>query len=573
MTLRISRALGGYLLATVWAAPAIIRAQPPGAPNASPARVFREHSGTLSAGEGLLLNLVTETGNVRIRTSRDLPPGQVRYFVRIEADAGQPEAQQLVKQFVVAAKSVPEGVRITGALPSRRSRGRLAVSYDVSLPQRFNLEIQTGAGNIFVEDLDGRATLTSAGGNLTAGRVGGPARLETDGGHITVNDVAGNLHARTAGGHVSVGTVQGDAVVRSLGGHIRLASVRGTAQLDTAGGNISVQRVGAGVTATTAGGRIDVGEATGAIRAKTAGGGIRVLSLAGPTQLETSGGSIYLTSVQGRVHATTLAGGITAWLAPGGKLQGASQFESGSGDILVYIPRDLPLTIEATVESDGDHRIDAEKGLPLRIVPPGPGPRPRTIRGDAALNGGGETLRLKAQAGNIRLKFRDAYQSYYEKVYESQLKFFEKSREWAKRLLDEQLSGQPEMVQRLKEEQQDREEAEGRPSRVDSWRLRLQERFSGRIPVDADSQRQRLIHHVRPHYPELARRNGIEGIVWLELMIDKSGKVEEANRISGHPLLAQAAIEAVRQWRYKPAYLGEEPVAVASVVRLEFRLD
>lgn len=554
-------------------------------------RVFAERTGALPAREGQWLRVSTDIGTVRVFTSRALPPGQMAYRVRVEADASQPDAQKLVEQFLLEAKTAPDGVLLTGRAPWRKFRGRIFVSFDVNLPRRYNLDIQTQAGSVSVEDIHGQVSIASAGGNLTLGRVGGPAKLETEGGHITVKSVDGNLNAYTAGGHVYVGPVQGDATVKSLGGHINVASVQGNAQFETAGGNIQVQRAAAGITASTQGGRIDVGEAVGAIRAKTAGGGIRVVNLFGPTQLETSGGSIYLTRVQGPVRAMTAEGGITAWIASGTKLQVNSLLESGSGDIVVYVPRDLAITIEASVEGDGDHRIEPEPGIPLKILYSAPGPRPRLIRGEAKLNGGGDVLRLRALAGDIKLKYLDAIQADWEVLFRRQMDLFEKAGDIEKiiqyqnRIQDqmhvyvEQMrpGAQPASTQgvappALTPEQQRAIEEEKR-SAVERWRLELQKSISGRIEVSPDIQNRKLLSKVKPEYPELARRNEIQGIVWVEIHIDKEGKVEQVNRIDGHPVLVQAAMEAVKQWQYAPTYLNGRPVAVATVARFEFRMN
>jgi len=556
---------------------------------ASAPRVAAEHSGALAVREGQKLRLTTDIGAVRVFTSRELPAGQMTWRVRVEADASQPDAQKLVEQFTVAGRTAPEGALITGNAPWRRFRGRILVNYEVRIPRRFNVDVQTQAGSVSVEDLDGQVAVFSAGGNLTLGRVG-PARLETQGGHIMVREVLGNLQAVTAGGHINVGPVQGDAMLRSLGGHVSAISVQGTANFETMGGNISLRRAGGGITATTAGGRIDVGEATGAIRAKTAGGGIRVVKLVGPTQLETTGGSIYLTSVQGPVRAITGAGGITAWLVSGGKLQGLSQLESSSGDIVVFIPRELAITIEASVESDGDHKIDPEDGIPLKVTYATPGPRPRVIRAEATLNGGGDVLRLKAQAGDIRLKFSDNLQAYYERLYKQQIELFEKSqqieqmiREYQQRMQDQMRREVEQMsLERLKQEEQvrvqleqdlkRRAKEEGSRGTVERWKMALSERLAGRVKTNADTQAGKLVYQVQPKYPEAAMQRGIEGWVWLEVLIDKDGNVEEVNRIDGDTMLVQSAIEAVKQWRYSPTYLGDRPVAVATVVRLNFRL-
>lgn len=561
-------AAGGFALAGLLAPGAALAQKPAEAPP----RVATEKHGAFAVREGGRLKLVTDMGNVRVYTRPGA--GDATFRVRIEADASQPDAETLVEQFKVSASGTPESVSITGTVPWKNFRGRLLVNYEVRLPQRFQVEITTAAGNIRLDEIEGAVTLNSAGGNLVAAGIGGAARLETRGGHITVQDVGGSLTAITQGGHVNAGQVAGDAMLKSAGGHISVNSVQGTAQLETQGGNISLQRGGASVIATTLGGRIDVGEAAGSVRAHTAGGGIRVVRLAGPTQLQTNGGSIYLTSIQGAVRAATAAGGITAWIPAAVRLQGASQLESSHGDILVYIPREQAITIEASIEGGGDHRIDAPDDVPLKIVSGGT-PGSRRLRAEVALNGGGEVLRLRALHGNIRLRFSDDFQALYERIYKAQMEAFAKGRQWDQRMLEFQLR-QQEQKQREKErprEQETESEPRERRGRWEEWSLLFRERISGSIPVNADQQQKKLLQEVRPQYPDAAKKAGVEGIVWLEAMIDREGKVEQVNVISGHPLLAQAAVEAVRQWRYAPTYVGERPVAVTTVIRLAFRLE
>ena len=78
---------------------------------------------------------------------------------------------------------------------------------------------------------------------------------------------------------------------------------------------------------------------------------------------------------------------------------------------------------------------------------------------------------------------------------------------------------------------------------------------------------------IAPAYPELARRAHVEGTVLLEAIIDVDGRVREARILgSAHPLLEAAALEAVRQWRYRSARIGERPVAVSLSVVVTFSL-
>ena len=68
-----------------------------------------------------------------------------------------------------------------------------------------------------------------------------------------------------------------------------------------------------------------------------------------------------------------------------------------------------------------------------------------------------------------------------------------------------------------------------------------------------------LIYRVQPDYPPLARQARVQGLVVLRAMISRDGAIEDLQVLSGHPMLAQAAVEAVRQWRYRPYVLNGEP--------------
>jgi periplasmic protein TonB len=81
-----------------------------------------------------------------------------------------------------------------------------------------------------------------------------------------------------------------------------------------------------------------------------------------------------------------------------------------------------------------------------------------------------------------------------------------------------------------------------------------------------------LIHEVKPQYPPLARQARIQGTVVLQAVIGKDGKVQNLQALSGHPMLIQAAIEAVKQWRYKPYSLNGEPVEVDTQININFTL-
>jgi periplasmic protein TonB len=82
-----------------------------------------------------------------------------------------------------------------------------------------------------------------------------------------------------------------------------------------------------------------------------------------------------------------------------------------------------------------------------------------------------------------------------------------------------------------------------------------------------------LLHRVQPVYPPIAREAHVQGTVELRAIISKTGTIENLVVVRGHPMLAGAAIEAVRQWRYRPYLLNNEPVEVETNITVNFLLS
>lgn len=93
-----------------------------------------------------------------------------------------------------------------------------------------------------------------------------------------------------------------------------------------------------------------------------------------------------------------------------------------------------------------------------------------------------------------------------------------------------------------------------------------------RVTVGGNVQASMLVKSVEPQYPPVARQARIQGTVRFSVVIDKAGRVSSMRLISGHPLLVQAAQEALQKYEYKPTTLGGEPVEVATQVDINFTL-
>ncbi len=91
--------------------------------------------------------------------------------------------------------------------------------------------------------------------------------------------------------------------------------------------------------------------------------------------------------------------------------------------------------------------------------------------------------------------------------------------------------------------------------------------------VGGDIKEPKLIHKEPPKYPEIAVRAKVSGVVIVEATIAKDGSVKDAKIIKSIPLLDQAALDAVKQWRYTPTLLNGVPVEVLFNVTVIFNLQ
>jgi periplasmic protein TonB len=83
----------------------------------------------------------------------------------------------------------------------------------------------------------------------------------------------------------------------------------------------------------------------------------------------------------------------------------------------------------------------------------------------------------------------------------------------------------------------------------------------------------KAIVQTRPEYPALAREAHIQGDVKIDAILDEQGNIIDMKTISGHPLLYQAALDALKKWKYEPTYLNDKPIAVEMIVTIRFQLS
>jgi hypothetical protein len=279
------------------------------------------------------------------------------------------------------------------------------IEIEVTAPQDLVFAGATShGGSVEISGIAGKASAESYGGPIKLHDIGGTAIGNTMGGSIDADNIGGDAKLETAGGSITIGTVTGHIVAESAGGSISVGQGKGNISVETAGGSIGVKQCGGQLKATTAGGSIDVGDVGAGARLETAGGSIRLVSANDVVKAITSGGGIRLTKLTKGVIAETMAGGIEAEFVARRQDFTDSKLATNVGDITVWLPSDLAVTVRATIEMANGHKIYAPDFPELQITTDGGDYGPRTIFGNGQINGGGPVLKLDTSNGNIVIK-------------------------------------------------------------------------------------------------------------------------------------------------------------------------
>lgn len=345
------------------------------------------------------------------------------------------------------------------------SRRNLEVSYQITAPRQFNLELETAGGDITLGDLDGNLDARTSSGAIKAGELSGSMTAKNAGGDIVVNaagqtftagttsgaieikkalgtveasDAGGdiriaqagsNITARTTSGSITIGSSGGDVAATDAGGDIRIAAASGNVSAQTSSGSIGIGVAkGERVKAEDQGGNIKIGHASGAVEARTTSGSIRIDLAAGPVTAEDAGGDITIQKVEKGANVRTTSGSIRIGSARGrieardaggsidvGDAGNAVDAETTSGAIdisfltaptencrLAVSGGDINASVPAPAKLDVDARSMGGNVICELPITVSGHTQDGTLRGQ--LNGGGPKLSLYSTSGDIRIK-------------------------------------------------------------------------------------------------------------------------------------------------------------------------
>jgi hypothetical protein len=213
-----------------------------------------------SVNSGGSLTLQTSGGNLQV-TGSSSDQVIVEMFVRRNGRNILPADSDL-RNFAITIEQRGSQILAKAERDSRNSNiltsTNESISFVVSVPNRYNVDMSTSGGTITLSD------------------VAGELKGRTSGGSINLSDLTGTIEMRTSGGNISFQNLTGDVTTSTSGGNIRANNSQGNIRLSTSGGSIRLDDVGGAVNASTSGGNVNakLTEITGPISLRTSGGGI-----------------------------------------------------------------------------------------------------------------------------------------------------------------------------------------------------------------------------------------------------------------------------------------------------------
>jgi hypothetical protein len=359
-----------------------------GAAAAQEAKVYRDGDAWIEETSGSLpaqrnLKLITNLGSVHIQGGT---ASNISYTVKKRVyGSSEQEARRAFDLIHISTNTQGDTVTISGQGPKNYGRGRsYSADFDIRTPRELDVNARTSGGNLEVSSIAGRVEANTAAGN------------------VSLNDIGGVITASSGGGGVDIGTAGSDVNVEIGGGNISLHSAKGNVSAISGGGTIAVSSCGGDLTVETGAGNISAGNVGGRVTLKTGGGSIKLTSAHGAVLAASGGGGVELYKLMGGAKAETGGGGITAEFIGHGANFTDSRLETAAGDIRVYLPGDLPVTVRAAIDMASGQKIYSE--FPeLQVSSEGPdfGPKETYCLGN--LNGGGKVLHIHTSTGNIEL--------------------------------------------------------------------------------------------------------------------------------------------------------------------------
>jgi hypothetical protein len=353
-----------------------------------------ETKGTLPIGRDLHVN--TDLGSIDVRGRGT----GITYVIRKRTVApSKEEAERDFQKMKFSAVNVGDQAVVEGRL---LERGFTRLTTDISLEVPYNLRkvwLNTGGGAMKLSSLAAAVTGKTSAGSVLLNDMAGPINITTGGGQVVGGSLGSEAIIKNGGGGVHIDNITGQGKINNGGGEVYVGSAN-TLLIENSAGNIDVGHCFGNLQASTGGGNVNIGPVAGSVHIDAVAGSVRVAGAGSEVQVTTGGGGVELFKVAKGAKVDTPVGAITVQFTavPGAFTE--SSLHTGSGDVLVFLPNELPMTVHASSDMATGFGIRSE--VPgLRISKQGGVFGPQSAWAEGVLNGGGPLLRIRTGMGHI----------------------------------------------------------------------------------------------------------------------------------------------------------------------------
>ena len=209
--------------------------------------IDKEIAKSFDVSPGGLFSLETDLGTLEVQTG---DKNTVEIEILLKADTRDDEkAEEIFDRFKVDFEQDGNEVYVTGDLDKEedtwrfweKNRNKIRIKFIITIPQEFDLSLETSGGSITVADLHGKVQAHTSGGSLEFENINGSVYAKTSGGSISLSSCTGFADVKTSGGSISIGRVEGDVVAKTSGGSINVDEVLGAIDASTSGGSVNAR--------------------------------------------------------------------------------------------------------------------------------------------------------------------------------------------------------------------------------------------------------------------------------------------------------------------------------------------
>jgi len=364
----------------------------------------------VSAGELLEIDLGTG-GSIDIMGWEDNK-------ISVKAYLSGPDGEDCIVEF----DDKPTGLEISSHYDHRWRSRSSNIEFEIRLPAKFDLDIETNGGDIAVENVEGDLLGTTHGGDLDLASLKGDIRFNTNGGNVVCHNIYGLADLETNGGDITCTDSEINGQAHTNGGRVIIRNVSGDFECTTNGGevsyenddNLTAQKPTEVIRISTMGGDIDVDNAPLGADLHTNGGDIQIKSAGQFVQASTNGGNIYIGQIDGWVDVSTNGGDIVVTVIGEEKKQKRDiDLRSNGGEIELTLPADFSaefdIELAYTKRSRRTYEIISDFDLKLSESDEWQydhGSARKYIEGKGAIKDGHNKIRIATINGDVVIRKR-----------------------------------------------------------------------------------------------------------------------------------------------------------------------